>query len=94
MYRSALYGLAGIGQIPRPHLGRDKFVYHGGTDGPQRAIELSPKAQEAAKRALFTGKLSGPHCRYLSVMLTYWHSISHTQTQAGNWDCPELLVHL
>lgn len=58
-YRSSLYGVAALGQIPRVHLGRDKYVSHGaGNQGEAPPIKWTPQAREAARRAFVTGAIS------------------------------------
>ena len=55
LYRSSLYGVAAIGQIPRVNLGRDRFVNHRGQDSAGPPVQWSPQAREAARRAFSTG---------------------------------------
>ena len=57
MYRSSLYGVAAIGQIPRVNLGRDRFVNQRGQESAGPPVQWSPQAREAARRAFSTGMI-------------------------------------
>ncbi len=54
-YRSSLYGVAAVGQIPWARFGRDKYVYHHNQGPTPPSLKWTPQAREAARRALMTG---------------------------------------
>lgn len=66
-YRSSMYGMAAIGQIPRVNLGRNRFTAMHSPKGGLPALKLSPQAQEAARRSFSSGARSLLYGSFLGV---------------------------